>query len=342
MSKAVKLARAVGTGGVLEDGEIQAAQVTGLATVASTNSYTDLINKPTIPSITGLASETYVNTQINNLINGAPGTLDTLKEIADQLALDESAVGALTTVVNSKASTASLAAVATTGSFSDLINKPTTLSGYGITNAQPLDADLTSIAGLTGTTGLLKKTAANTWSLDTTKYMQAYTLGIPPSYNSPVVVLDPYGDGSQPLNVVDLGDYALRNNPVFTSTTNIQGPISLGATTTNKGSAGQVITSAGASNVPTWTTLATVAYTNSYNDLTNKPTIGDALPTQTGNSGKYLTTNGTTASWATLNVLNRLPITLNSGTTTNISVAQGYVGVLSRDGTTITNIAVTS
>jgi hypothetical protein len=33
---------------------------------------------------------------------------------------------------------------------------------------QPLDGDLTSIAGLTGTSGLLKKTAANTYTLDTT------------------------------------------------------------------------------------------------------------------------------------------------------------------------------
>ena len=36
---------------------------------------------------------------------------------------------------------------------------------------QPLDADLTSIAGLAGTSGLLKKTAANTWSLDTNTYL---------------------------------------------------------------------------------------------------------------------------------------------------------------------------
>ena len=36
---------------------------------------------------------------------------------------------------------------------------------------QPLDGDLTSIAGLAGTTGFLKKTAANTWSLDTATYL---------------------------------------------------------------------------------------------------------------------------------------------------------------------------
>ena len=48
---------------------------------------------------------------------------------------------------------------------------PTTLSGFGITDAQPLDADLTAIAALTGTSGLLKKTAVDTWGLDTTSYL---------------------------------------------------------------------------------------------------------------------------------------------------------------------------
>jgi hypothetical protein len=39
-----------------------------------------------------------------------------------------------------------------------------------LNNKQPSSADLSSIAGLTGTTGLLRKTAANTYSLDTNSY----------------------------------------------------------------------------------------------------------------------------------------------------------------------------
>jgi phage-related tail fiber protein len=43
------------------------------------------------------------------------------------------------------------------------VTTPTTLAGYGITNAQPLDADLTAIAAVS-TTGLLVRTAADTWA----------------------------------------------------------------------------------------------------------------------------------------------------------------------------------
>jgi len=65
--------------------------------------------------------------------------------------------------------------VTITPAFSAITGKPTTLSGYGITDAQASDPDLTAIAGLAGTSGFLRKTAANTWSLDTSTYLTSVT-----------------------------------------------------------------------------------------------------------------------------------------------------------------------
>ena len=52
---------------------------------------------------------------------------------------------------------------AKTQPWSTISNTPTSVSGYGITDAQPLDADLTAIAAVAGT-GFLARTAANSWS----------------------------------------------------------------------------------------------------------------------------------------------------------------------------------
>jgi len=51
--------------------------------------------------------------------------------------------------VNSKGVATSVSNATITPAFADITSKPTTLSGYGITDGQPLDATLTSIAGLT-------------------------------------------------------------------------------------------------------------------------------------------------------------------------------------------------
>jgi hypothetical protein len=50
MSKARTLANTVSVGAVLADGSVAAAEVSGLATVATSGSYTDLTNEPTAPS----------------------------------------------------------------------------------------------------------------------------------------------------------------------------------------------------------------------------------------------------------------------------------------------------
>lgn len=58
-----------------------------------------------------------------------------------------------------------------------------------------------------------------------------------------------------------------------------------------------------------------------------------SLPAQTSNSGKYLTTDGTTASWGTISktisVLTRDGLTMSNIAVTN------YIAVLSRSSTTI-------
>lgn len=87
---------------------------------------------------TQIATTAFVQTAVSNLINGAPGALDTLDELAAALGDDSNFAS---TVTNSLA------------------------------GKQPLDADLTAIAALSGTSGFLKKTAADTWSLDTNTYI---------------------------------------------------------------------------------------------------------------------------------------------------------------------------
>lgn len=51
-------------------------------------SYNDLTNKPTIPSIAGLATETYVDTAVANIVDSSPDTLNTLNELAAALGDD--------------------------------------------------------------------------------------------------------------------------------------------------------------------------------------------------------------------------------------------------------------
>ena len=51
-----------------------------------------------------------------------------------------------------------------TRNFSDINGKPTTLGGYGITDAQPHAGDLDSLSALTGTNNIYYRSAANTWT----------------------------------------------------------------------------------------------------------------------------------------------------------------------------------
>lgn len=78
-------------------------------------------------------------------------------------------------------------------------------------------------------------------------------------------------------------------------------------------------------------TTSTDGYLSStdWNTFNGKAT----LPDQTGNSGKYLTTNGSATSWGVLPTY--IPVTDRSSAIVQVSVAYGYMPILNRAGSTI-------
>ena len=61
-------------------------------------------NKPTIPSISGLATETYVNNKVAGIVNSAPETLDTLNELATALGNDPNFATTVSNEIGTKVS----------------------------------------------------------------------------------------------------------------------------------------------------------------------------------------------------------------------------------------------
>jgi hypothetical protein len=82
-------------------------------------------------------------------------------------------------------------------------------------------------------------------------------------------------------------------------------------------------------------TTSTDGYLSStdWNTFNGKATF----PSQTGNTGKFLQTDGTNPLWATLPTV--LPVLNRSGTTIDVAVANGFLPVLNRAGSTI-NVAI--
>lgn len=79
-----------------------------------------------------------------------------------------------------------------------------------------------------------------------------------------------------------------------------------------------------------------ITVTNGAGSVSIASTV-EGLPSQTGNSGKYLTTDGTSASWGLLPTY--LPVTNRSSAIIQVSTAYGYCPILTRGGST-TNVPI--
>ena len=91
----------------------------GKADASHTHSSSD------ITDIGDFATKQYVDNSISGLVDNAPAALDTLNELAAALNDDSNFASTVTNALATKANSADLATVATSGSYTDLSNKPT-------------------------------------------------------------------------------------------------------------------------------------------------------------------------------------------------------------------------
>lgn len=108
------------------------------ADVATSGNYNDLSNKPTIPSVEGLASEAYANEKVAAIV---------IPEVPTKVSELENDKGYLTEhqSLEGYAKTADLAQIAKTGSYNDLADKPTIPSTAGLASTKYVDDKVAGI-----------------------------------------------------------------------------------------------------------------------------------------------------------------------------------------------------
>jgi len=193
-----------------------------------------------------IARTSDITAAITNVVNGAPATFDTLKEISDYIASDQTAASSLTTLVGTKLSSSTAAST-----YAPIVSPTFSGTVNGITKA------MVGLGNAENTTDASKPISTATQAALDTKISTSTAAAT----------------------------YSTKISPVFTGTVDFSGATVIGIT---------------------------------------------ALPAQLNNSGKYLTTDGTSASWATLNL-----------TSYATKASPVFTGIVDFSGATVTGLSTT-
>ncbi len=284
---------------------------TTLSTVAVSGSYTDLLNKPI------LFSGAYAD------LTGKPTNVSTFTNDAGYL-----------TGITSFQVTNALGFTPYNSSNPNGYITSTALNNYltinsAATTYQPLDDDLTSIAGLVGTSGLLKKTATNTWVLDTSTYLTG---------NQTISITgDATGSGANSI-ALTLSNSGVSAGTYTKVTVDSKGRVTTGGsltsidlpTYTGTISSSQVTTALG---FTPYNSTNPNGYITSSSSITGNAATATKLATARTING--VSFDGT----ANINIATKLVITSRANAQVNISIANALLSVTNRTGSII-NVSV--
>lgn len=264
---------------------------------------TAIANRPTTTQVSQSISDA-----INALIGGAPGTLDTLKELADAIADDQNFAATMATQLAQKANISALAALATSGQWSDILNKPSTftppvatasvLGGVKIGSGLSVDGAGVLSAPTELASGMLMPFAGSAapsgWLLcagqavSRTTYAALFA-AIGTAYGN--------GDSTTTFNLPDL------RGRVPAGVDNMNGTAANRVTNGGSGITGTTLGASGGAETHTLTTAQMPSHSHTVNDSGHSHSLSNAAGpggnAGTGGSGYGYPTSGTTASATT-------------------------------------------